>query len=191
MSEATKDGNDSENAKRSIVLFLEKLGYIVHDTSGKTNYSYNIFEFIIQFIYFVLSLYNAIRFLNPANTISIVAWTINILVLAKTWVKNMKNAHRLDKGKPNIKELEPFCGVVRVQVKVYERKMIFTNVMLVLAGSLTFYSLVFGYASAFDPKAIVGIIVVVTSLVDGILSILENMYQAIPKNSNILMIDER
>lgn len=192
MSEVTKDGNDSESVRKTIVSFLEKFGYIVNDTSGKTNYSYNLFEFIVQSMYFFLSLYNAIRFLNPANTISLVAWTINILVLAKAWVKNMKNAHRLDKGKPNIKELEPFCGVVRVQVKVYERKMIFTNVMLGIAGSLTLYSQIFGYTSAFDPKAIVGIIVVVTSFVDGILSILENMYQAIPKNSNILtMIDER
>ena len=187
-----KDGNDSESGKKTIVLFLEKLGYVVNDASGKTNYSYNLFEFIVQSIYFFLSLYNSISFLNPANAISLMAWTINILVLAKTWVKNMKNAHRLVKGKTNIKELEPFCGVVRVQVKVYERKMIFANVMLGIAGSLTLYFLIFGYTSAFDPKAIVGIIVVVTSFVDGILSILENMYQAIPRNSNILtMLDER
>ena len=192
VSEVTKDGNDNESVKKTIVSFMRKMGYIVNDTSGRTNYSYNLFEFIVQSMYFFLSIYNAISLVNPAKTISLAAWMINILVLAKTWVKNMKNAHKLDKGELNIKELEHFCGVVRVQVKVYERKMIFTNVMLGIAGSLILYSLIFGYTSAFDPKAMVGIIVVVTSFVDGILSIFEDMYQAIPKSSNILtMIDER
>lgn len=190
MSEATKDGNDSKAG--TIVLFLEKFGYTVNDTSGKTNYFYNIFEFLIQSVYFGLSLFNAIGKLNPENTISLVTLAINVLVLAKIWVKNMKNANRADKGKQNIKELESFCGVVRVQVKVYERKMIFTNAMLVMAGALIVYSQFFGYTSVFDPKAIIGIIVVVTSFIDGILNILENMYQAIPKNYYVLtMIDGR
>lgn len=186
MSEITKENHDNGKSNTIIVLLLERMGYVVKDTSGKTNFFYNVFEFFVQLMYFGLSLYNAIKLFYSPSTVSVTVWVINILVLSKIWAKNMKEARKLNPANPNIRELESFCGVVMTQAIVYKRKIYTINVMLAISTSLILYSLFWGYTSTVDPKAVVGIIVAVTSFLDGILNILENMYQAEPKTMNVL-----
>lgn len=191
MAGRTKDGGDNGDGRKIIVLFLEKFGYTVGDTSGRTNYLFNILEFVILTIYLILSLYNAVSSLIPAATVSLLVWMINILAMAKTCIKNIKNACMPGSNYTDTENPE-FCGILKTRTKVYQIKMIFTNVITMIAGLLILYSLLFGYTSTYDPKAGVGILVVIATFIDGTLSVLENMYQAVPGESQILtMADGR
>lgn len=188
MADVTKDNSEQSDKKKTIVLLFEKCGYEVKDLTGKTNRIFNGAEFLLLLLYFGFSLYNAVSGIGAGQRFSVVTLIINGLVLSRSWIKYLKKVYTYPFVYQEMLEIDwnYSNATIKSGTFVYDKKLIFISVMGATALMLCIYAEIFGYTVSYDPRAIVGIIVVFTTFVDGAVSILENMYQAAPIQYAIL-----
>lgn len=167
-----------------IKSLFEYMGYIVENERGNTNIKANIIDFVLCLIYASLSLYNAfvplisnnIKLKNPSLVIVIM---LNTIILFRIIIKNYL------KAKDSLKQLEN--GMSSFILKQYYIKQM---IVFTIAG-ISIVCLLFSFFFNLFPTIqgtivvisleIVGVIgVIFITLVDNVLSILENLFETKP-----------